>query len=163
MHDITIIDGYKVCNGTYYNVNTPDTVINQLENARLNRYRIRLFYGDINTGRDWLEVYNTIGYIGRSTGKIKIPILIYNSRSLGGGAILDHCIIKITVDRETVYKNKNYQTPEFYIEESTLNNKPWFHLYRKGENVPYFGNAKRENCVNEIAFFLGKTNKHIYK
>ena len=45
-------------------------------------------WGDIETGR-----------IGRTTGHIPIPITVYNQRSLGGPALLDDCIIKITATK----------------------------------------------------------------
>jgi hypothetical protein len=86
---------YKVVNGTSYHDETPDEVVRVLENARANRTRIVLDYGDVKTGESWGEVYDIAGYIGRSTGSIKVPLLIHNARSMGGGAILDHCIISI--------------------------------------------------------------------
>ena len=86
---------YKVVNGTSYHKDTSDKVINVLERARLNRTRIILDYGDVKTGTSWGEVHDTTGYIGRSTGSVQIPILIFNTRCFGGGAILDHCIIGI--------------------------------------------------------------------
>lgn len=86
---------YKEYNGTFYDIKTPQEVIDVLENARLNRTRILLDYGDVKTGKTWGEVNDITGYVGRSTGSIKIPLLIHNSRSLGGGGILDHCIIAI--------------------------------------------------------------------
>lgn len=54
---------YKVANGTFYNANTNDKVIRVLENSRMNNKRIRIFYGDTETGRDWMEVYDTISVI----------------------------------------------------------------------------------------------------
>lgn len=86
---------YKEVNGTSYHVETPEAVIKVLESARANHTRIVLDYGDVKTGESWGEVYDIAGYIGRSTGSIKVPLLIHNSRSMGGGAILDHCIIGI--------------------------------------------------------------------
>ena len=79
--------------------------------------RVRLVYGETKTGKDWLEEYDVIGTIGRSTGVKKIPLLIHNSRSMGGGAILDGCIVKI-VDVKTkrvIYQADNYITPNFEI------------------------------------------------
>ena len=61
----------------------------------LNKTRIVLDYGDVETGESWGEVYDVTGTIGRSTGQLPIPILVYNKRSYGGGSILDHCIISI--------------------------------------------------------------------
>jgi len=86
---------YKEVNGTFYDVRTSDNVVNVLENCRRNGTRIILDYGDTTTGKSWNEVYDITGRLGRSTGNIKIPILLHNTRSIGGTAILDHCIIGI--------------------------------------------------------------------
>ncbi len=60
-----------------------------------NRIRLRVDYGDIKTGKSWNEIHGVCGYVGRSTGKFKIPILMYNKISWGGSTILDHCVVKI--------------------------------------------------------------------
>lgn len=83
-----------------------------------NRNRIRLWYGDVKTGETWLEEYDVTGVISRSMGdRFKIPILIHNRRSYGGGAILTHCIVRID-DIETrapLWKVDNFHFPEFRI------------------------------------------------
>lgn len=87
---------YQIVNGTSYHAETSLNVIKWLETSRERKQRIRLFYGDTTiTCHNWNEENDTIGHVGRSTGSIKIPLLIKNSRSFGGGAILDHCIIRI--------------------------------------------------------------------
>jgi hypothetical protein len=86
---------FKEINGTFYNVRTKDTVVNVLENCRKNNIRIILDYGDVTTGESWEDIYDITGRLGRSTGTLKVPILLYNKRSIGGNAILDHCIIGI--------------------------------------------------------------------
>lgn len=86
---------YKLINGTSYHDETPDEVIRVLENARQSRTRLHISLGDTGSGKDWLEEFETHGYVGRSMGPMKVPLLIANSRSLGGGAILDHCIVRI--------------------------------------------------------------------
>lgn len=86
---------YKEVNGTSYRSDTPDEVIRVLENARISNTRIVLDYGDTKTGHSWGDVYDVTGYVGRSRGISKIPILLYNNRSIGGVAILDNCIIGI--------------------------------------------------------------------
>jgi hypothetical protein len=107
---------HQLDNGTCYNVETPVEVVEVLEKARESGLRIRIYYGDQNTGRCWMDEYDTIGTIGRSTGRIKIPLLIKTARSLGGGAVLDSCIIRID-DRpgHTVYQHQNYHTPALEI------------------------------------------------
>ena len=113
---------YKVINGTSFNENTPNDVCNILSNAINSRKRLKLYYGDIETGRNWNEEHDIIGYIGRSTGTNKIPLLIHNSRSIGGGAILDNCIIKIveTETGRTLYKANNFQKTKFDIVPSDM-------------------------------------------
>ena len=91
------IDGkdYKVCNSTYYNIETKNIIIEKLENARISGRRIRVYYG--KDGNCWNDEFDTIGTIGRTTGSIKSPILIKNSRSYGGGLILTDCIFRMDV------------------------------------------------------------------
>lgn len=89
---------YKTENGTSYDVRTPDEVVAILENARQNRTRLHVSLGETEgpeTGNDWLEEKMVYGFIARSTGSIKIPLLIHNRRSLGGPGLLDHCIVRI--------------------------------------------------------------------
>lgn len=86
-----------------------------------NRERVRIVYGDVATGEAWgdeedakkfdVRAYGAVGYIGKSTGPIKIPLEICNSRSIGGGAILDHCIVYIET---TKGKRVLYKHPEFH-------------------------------------------------
>ena len=90
---------YVEMNGTSYAIGTPDEVMNILECAREDRTRIVLDYGDPQTGVSWGEVYDIRGYVGRSTGTVKIPLLVYNRRSMGGGGIITDKIIEIKESR----------------------------------------------------------------
>lgn len=106
------VDGkfYKVVNGTWYNKETDDRVI-YLLNSNINQprqdvTRFKFHYGDPKTGKAWGDVET--GYVGRSTGSIKIPLLIAKANSIGGGRLLDHCIIKIE------YANKRRGTYPLY-------------------------------------------------
>lgn len=114
----------KEVNGTYYHDETSIQVINILEQNRQSKRqtRIRLYYGDVKTGKCWNEEYNIMGYIGRSTGNQKIPLLINNQRSLGGPGILDHCIVRIDIAQKG-YKPL-YIHPNFNIGEITIGNPP---------------------------------------
>lgn len=87
--------GYKVINGTSYNQDTPQKLIDVLENCRLNKTRIVIDYGDTATGISWNEVNDVVGYVGRTTGNDKIPLLVYNSRSFGGTWITQSKILHI--------------------------------------------------------------------
>jgi hypothetical protein len=47
-----------------------------LETDRKNQRKIRLFYGDTQTGQSWFDEHDVVGRIGRSTGSIKVPLLV---------------------------------------------------------------------------------------
>lgn len=132
--------------GTCYHVETPEPIIKRLEDARINRYRLRLFFGDTKTGQDWNEENDVTGYVGRSTGTIKIPLLIHNGRSMGGGAILDHCIIKIMVRGCRVYEHPKYHSLPFSKSGSTV--------LRGGEVTAVFDTPRK--AEKYIAFMKGE-------
>ena len=92
---------YKIVNGTSYHEETPDAVIAILEKSRQEKMRLIITYVSESSSGDFLER----GYVGRSTGEIKIPLLIRTKRSLGGSAILDNHIFKIEdVKRRLLYR-----------------------------------------------------------
>lgn len=103
---------YREVNGTSYHADTNEAIINVLEWARLNDTRIRVYYGDTLTGLDWQEQHRVTGYVGRSTGRAKIPLLVYSKRCCGGGGILDNCIVRIETTRggRVLYNHPNYHT-----------------------------------------------------
>lgn len=72
--------------------------------------RVRIWYGDTTTGESWLEEYDVTGKIGRSLGPTQIPLLVKNSRSYGGGALLDSSIVRIDsiTQRYTLYKHPSF-------------------------------------------------------
>jgi hypothetical protein len=107
---------------TQFHETTGKQVQNILEQARESRSRLRIWYGDVKTGQAWDEEHDVVCYIGRSTGEKPIPLSIYNERSLGGGGILDHCIIRIDriKDRRTLYIHPNFNAGSWTIEKSDL-------------------------------------------
>lgn len=80
--------------------------------------RVRIWYGDTETGRSWNVESEFTGTIGRSTGKIAIPLLIKNSRSYGG-ALLDDFIIRIDdiEEKRTIYKSDNFHVEDMKVYE----------------------------------------------
>jgi len=104
-HEHGTID-YKIVNGTAYHASTPDAVVTILEDAlRCHKtYRLLFCFGDADTGRDWGEENDTTGYIGRSTGDIKIPLLIAKKSDNDGGGFLDNCIVRIEKNSANGYK-----------------------------------------------------------
>lgn len=104
-----------------YHQETAQEVINAMERCRKQRRRIKIYLGDPKTGKTWNEEHDIFGYIGLSKGyKAYFPILVHNNRSLGGGSILDHCIVKIREAKgtHTIYQAANFQEPTMEIKES---------------------------------------------
>ena len=68
---------YKVLNGTYYSYaiklkdgsyeerdeREMEKVMFALENSRQTRKRVRIWYGDVDTGRSWNEEYDVVGAV----------------------------------------------------------------------------------------------------
>lgn len=76
-------------NETHYPDRYPETLCRVLETARAQRQRVRLEYND---SRPFAE-----GYIGRSTGRVKIPLVVYNARSMGGSPLWNDPPERVTV------------------------------------------------------------------
>ena len=96
-----------------FDENTCDKVKAALVDCYHSKARIRIWYGDTKTGLSGMDEYDVIGTIGRSTGEQKIPLLIKNSRSSGGGGILCHSIIRIDVisSKRTIYEHPLFNVP----------------------------------------------------
>lgn len=109
-------------NGHCYHAGTNFKVVSALEKAWYKKERIKVYFGDVQTGKSWNEEYGIMGYIGFSTGKIKIPLLVANKNSIGGGALLDHRIIKIreSKGKHVLYQSENFQQSKFEIVPSDL-------------------------------------------
>ena len=104
-------------NGTYYDAGTEAEVVTVLEQARQSGRRVRLFWGDKKSGREWGGEYAVLGRIGRSWGPVKTPILLHNWRSIGDGAILTAHILRI-VDAATkrdLYRHPNYKPATYRL------------------------------------------------
>ena len=145
---------YKVVRGISFDARTPDKVCNILASHCGGRnQRVRIFLGDTKTGKDWCEVYDTIGYIGRSTGNIKIPLMIATKNSRGGGAIPDHCIVKITIDKQNVYQHPNYHCPIEKQGNAICDTEDGKILYRRLD-------GNHQKLEREYQFLLGNRNAH---
>ena len=120
-----------IIDGTTYNDKTPIAVATLLESIRKSGKRCTLSYGDSETGRDWLEEYDIAGTIGRSTGSMKIPLMIATRRSSGGLGILDHCIVRIRIGETAVWQHAKYHTGQITIGQRDVVEYPYI-LERDG-------------------------------
>lgn len=107
-NDITMNDGrkYKESKNTQlcYDAKTPEDLCNIIDNLFTSRERIVVDYGNTKTKESWNETFDTKGRIGRSTGVVKIPLLVYNSRSYGGGALSTASILCIKTTKGGLIK-----------------------------------------------------------
>lgn len=113
---------YKVVDGISFDINTNDSICKIIVDAWQRDIKLKIYYGDAKTGKDWNEENDTIGKIGRSAGTNKIPLLLTNYNSTGGGGILDHCIVKIVnfKTKAVLYQHPEYVAPVIDIIPSDM-------------------------------------------
>ena len=146
----------KIINGYEFDKNTPEDVVDILLRYMYDTsVRIRLFYGDTKTGKDWCEEYDTMGYVGGSTGKVKIPLLINNRKSSGGHAILTGSIVSITIDKFEVYRHPKYHIGKVEVKATELPNLP-YGVWISGKNYANFKTLVQAQKWAE--FIKGNTN-----
>lgn len=125
------------------------------------KFRIRVFYGDIHTGRSWNEEYDVTGTIGRTCGDIGIPILVHNKRSWGGGALLLSSVIRIDdiEDKRTLWKLPNFHVEKMTIEKRSESTDYPFAVMQTQDNgaISNVANFKTEEKAKKwIEFMEGK-------
>lgn len=139
---------------TYFDPGTPPEVARVLESCRKALDKIRLVLGDPSTGESWLDEYDVVGTIGRSTGSLKVPLLIEDGEH-GGGSILTACVLCI-IDwnsGRTRYRHAAYRPPELSIKPSNDAARPWAVLHRDKE-VVRFGDIGKAGAY--LAFMRGE-------
>lgn len=119
-----IIKYIRLPSGTCYHAKTPKKVINLLEKLRKECAEVRIFYGDAETGQSWHDEFDVVGHIGRSTGTIKIPLLVPVGDS-GGPGLLDHCIIRIDSRKGTLYQHKKFRVGDMTLSKTQDVKYPW--------------------------------------
>ncbi len=102
-------------NGMWFSENTNEDVKRIIVNGYRSNKRFRFWFGDVKTGKSWNEENDVCGYIGKSCGGVKIPLLIANNRSMGGGGLLDDCIVKIVdiSSKQVVYQHPTFNQDSF--------------------------------------------------
>jgi hypothetical protein len=133
--------------GTAFHQDTPREVREVLDRCINSRrgMRVRIWLGDTKSGKAWNgQEHDVIGYIGRSSGTYKIPLMVYNTRALGGGGILDHCIIKITCGRSVLYQHPQFSQPVYTAEGGQV----------MEDGMPYAPNCATQARAERLAAFM---------
>ena len=103
---------------TWHHPDALPEVCKVIDRCLVSGARVRLFYGDTNTGREWGEENDVLGTIGRTSGPLKSPILVPKGER-SGTTILEHCLVKImnADTRRVLWVHDRYQAPVFSITE----------------------------------------------
>ena len=112
---------------TYFDPGTDPTAARALERARRNGRKVRLVLGDTDTGQCWLDEHDVAGRIGRSTGTLKVALLIEPGED-GGAAILTECLLRV-IDWDSghdLYRHPAYRMPGLTIQRTPEpTDRPW--------------------------------------
>ncbi|TFI48750.1 hypothetical protein E4O93_06145 [Diaphorobacter sp. DS2] len=166
--DYATIAGYeKYCNAveawsrspltrtTYFDPGTDAKAAKVLESCRTHERKVRLILGDTRTGEPWLEEHDVVGRISRSTGSLKVPLLI-EAGECGGTAILCACLLAIIDWRsgDFLYRHAAYREADLSIQPSGNADRPW-DVLRRSEVVASFGDIGQAGAY--LAFMRGAT------
>lgn len=169
-NEVQLIDSRGNRSSMYYSPYTDPRVVTAIEDNLHNGRRLRIWYGDTDRpdfekvhdrrpdpGKDWGEENDVTGTIGRSTGLKPIPLLIHNSRSYGGGAILTDCIVRIMSGSYEIYRHPNFHSDydSAYVRPSELAPEYSHAVYTEANGeVARFHSERSAN--NYLAFMRGE-------
>jgi hypothetical protein len=127
-----------------------------LHAAYQQKQKIRVFYGDPATGRDWLEENDVCGWLGRAAGLRRSWILLARRDSAYGAPLLDARILRLLVAGREVYRHPAYQDPVFACGPSTVPTHPFavFCAASRIANVANFRTALAR--TRWLAFMTGQ-------
>jgi hypothetical protein len=140
---------------TYFDPGTHPEVVKVLEAGRKTRRQVRLVYGDTRSGQTWFDEFDVVGRIGRSTGWLKVPLLIEPGEA-GGGAILTACLLCI-IDWQSgaaLYTHPSYQVPDLRLVPTGDSSHPWGVEHQRDE-LARFGDIGKASAY--LAFMRGET------
>ena len=140
---------------TYFDPATDPKAARGLERCRENGAKVRLIQGDTETGRTWLDEHDVVGRIGRSTGTLKVPLLVEPGAD-GGTAILSACLLAIVDWRsgEFLFRHARYRAPDLLIRPSDDAERPWDVLHDE-RVVARFQDIGKAGAY--VAFMRGET------
>lgn len=141
----------------HFDERTPQAVQHALAAVHNTGQRVRIWYGDTETGAAWPEEHDVTGTVGNSTGRLKVPLLVHNRRSMGGAPILDACIVRIdTTAGRTLYRHPKFDPGAWsytYSAPGGTPGRPWV-AFRNGSVHARF--AEKKQAANYCAFMVGE-------
>jgi hypothetical protein len=140
---------------TYFDPGTDLKLVGVLEHCRQWVTLVRLVLGDTSTGESWLDECDVVGRIGRSTGSLKVPLLIAPGDD-GGPAILTTCILAVIAWQtgRFLYRHPAFRAPELSIRPSIEPGYAW-DVLRDAETIARFRDIAQAGGY--VAFMRGAT------
>ena len=116
-------------NETSISPEVKEIIVNNVGTER----RFRFWFGD-ETGKSWNDTYDVTGYIGKSCGSVKVPLLLHNLRSIGGGELMYNRIIKIveTSTKKVLYQHSKFNQSMFVVRDSDCTVHSDLELFAQG-------------------------------
>ena len=141
-------------NGFWFTEGTNKNVMNAIS-SNLHGKRLRFWFGDSKTGKSWNEENDICGYIGRSTGLYKVPLLLSNKRSYCGGEILANCVVKIIEIKtnRVLYQHSTFNQSVFSVDAST---NPGYESVVLSDDTVHTSCKTYEQAVRLADFMNGK-------
>ena len=141
---------------TYFDPGTDPKAERVLERCRHRGTKVRLILGDREAGEPWLEEHDVVGKIGRSTGILKVPLLI-EAGADGGCAILTACLLAIIEwgSGEFLYQHPAYHAPDLLIRRGRDPDRPWEVIHCRKDVVACFREIGKAGAY--VAFMCGET------
>jgi len=149
-------DRSRLTQQTYFDPGTDPKAARALEICRRDGRKVRLVLGDTATGQSWLEEHDVVGRIGRSTGTLKVPLLIEPGAD-GGVAILTNRLLRLInwESGKDLYRHPAYRTPDLSIRRSQEEpDLPW-QVLRDGSVEACFSDIGKAGGY--LAFMCGET------
>lgn len=141
--------------GTWFKKDTRVGVKKVIDRLIHTGEKVRVFYGNPKTGKSSMDEFDMIGEVGRSTGTLKVPVLLSESDGFGA-PMQDDMIIRIIrmSDHKNLYKHPGFHVPEMKIIEGE---HPQFKVsvMVEGQVAARFKNLGK--ACKWIAFMAGET------
>lgn len=140
---------------TYFDPGTDPSVARVLEHCRQRDTVVRLILGDTGTGESWLDEYDVVGRIGRSTGSLKVPLLVAPGED-GGPAILTACVLAVIAWQTGRFlcRHPAFRAPELSMRPSTEPGYSW-DVRRDAATIARFRDIAQAGGF--VAFMRGAT------
>ena len=134
----------------YFDPGTPPQVRGVLARLIDSGDTVRIYLGDVDSGRDWLEDCDVYGRLALSMGPMQVPLLI-EPRKHGGAALLTACILRIqhASSRRDLYRHPNYLEPCFQLRGSDDEQRP-VAVYAYNQLVANFENRNKARKYSEF-------------